>query len=297
MTTSGKSDIMNIVFVCTGNTCRSPLAEGLMKKLLADRGIDTINVTSAGLAAYPGDEVSEKSVIAAKEYGVDISAHRSRRISDYMLNDSVFVCMTDSHVQALAQYLDDKRLFVLGDGVADPYGGTQEVYNLCARQINDALPDLLAEIVKKNTSITAMSEEHIEHIAQIESKCFSMPWSAKSLGQELDNENAHFLTAVFAHQVTGYIGVIEICGEADITNAAVDPTFRRLGIGKKLLKSAEEGALRRNCESITLEVRASNAAAISLYEKNGYEKVGIRKGFYEKPTEDALLMTKYFAKG
>jgi ribosomal-protein-alanine N-acetyltransferase len=288
--------MMNIVFVCTGNTCRSPLAEGLMKKLLTDRGINTFNVTSAGLAAYPGDEVSEKSVIAAQKYGVDISSHRARRISEYMLSDSVFVCMTASHAQALIPYLEENRLFVLGGGVADPYGGTQEIYDLCARQISDALPDLLAQIIKSNTSITAMDENHISQIARIEEECFSLPWSETSLRQELENENAHFLTALIGEDVAGYIGVIEICGEADITNVAVDTRFRRFGIGEKLLKSAEEGAIERGCESITLEVRISNEAAISLYEKSGYEKVGIRKGFYEKPTEDALLMTEYFSK-
>ncbi len=268
-----------------------------MKKLLADRGINSINVTSAGLAAYPGDEVSEKSVIAALKYGVDISAHRSRRISEYMLSDSVFVCMTASQAQALAPYLDENRLFILGDGVADPYGGTQEIYDLCAQQINGTLPNLLAQIIKCNTVITAMNETHISQIARIEAECFSLPWSETSLRQELENENAHFLTALLGGEVVGYIGAIEICGEADITNVAVDTRYRRSGIGEKLLKSAESGAIERKCESITLEVRISNEAAISLYEKSGYEKVGIRKGFYEKPTEDALLMTKYFAKG
>lgn len=289
--------MMNIVFVCTGNTCRSPLAEGLMKKLLADRGIDSINVTSAGLAAYPGDEVSEKSVIAAEKYGVDISAHRSKRISEYMLGNSVFVCMTASHAQALVPFLDENRLFILGGGVSDPYGGTQEIYDACAAQINGALPELLAEIIRRNTIITAMDKSHITEIARIERECFSLPWSENSLEQELENENAHFLTALLGDAVVGYIGVIEICGEADITNVATDTRYRRFGIGEKLLKSAEKGATERKCESITLEVRISNAAAISLYEKSGYEKVGVRKGFYEKPTEDALLMTKYFAKG
>lgn len=288
---------MNIVFVCTGNTCRSPLAEGLMKKLLTDRGIESLTVTSAGLAAYPGDTVSEKSVIAAQKYGVDISEHRSRRINEYMLSDSVFVCMTASHAQALIPYLDENRLFVLGGGVADPYGGTQEIYDLCAEQINSALPDLLTDIVKSNTAITAMNKNHIAEIARIERECFSLPWSESALEQELENDNAHFLAAEFDNKVVGYIGVIEICGEADITNVAVDPKYRRLGIGKMLLESAEKGAISRNCESITLEVRVSNEAAISLYEKSAYEKVGTRKNFYEKPTEDALLMTKYFAKG
>ncbi len=285
---------MEIVFVCTGNTCRSPLAEGLMKKLLKERGIENIEVSSAGLAAYAGDEVSEKSVKAAENYGIDISAHRSRRINSYMLENAFFVCMTTSHVQALLPYVEENRLFVIGEGIPDPYGGTQEEYDNCAKKINGVLPDILQSIVSSNTSIVPMTKEHIEEIAEIEQVCFAQPWSAKALEDELKNENAHFLSAVFDGKVIGYIGIIEICGEADITNIAVSPAYRRCRIGEKLLNSAEEGAKSRNCENITLEVRVSNTAAISLYNKNGYKQAGIRKGFYDKPKEDALLMTKYF---
>ncbi len=285
---------MEIIFICTGNTCRSPVAEGLMKKLLDDRGIADISVSSAGLAAYPGDEVSPESVTAAKAYGVDISAHRSRALSAYMLDSAVFVCMTASHALSLMQYVDRERLFVLGNGIPDPYGGTQEEYNRCAEQISSALPELLSAVIYGKTEIVPMNREHIGQIAEIENECFSTPWSEQALTDELTNENAHFLTAVFDKRVIGYIGVIEICGEADITNVAVTTTYRRLGIAEKLLKSAEDGAKERKCESITLEVRISNKAAISLYEKNGYKQAGIRKGFYDKPKEDALLMTKTF---
>ncbi len=264
-----------------------------MKKLLSDRGIDGIEVSSAGLAAYPGDEVSENSVNAAKKYGVDISAHRSRRINEYMLESGVFVCMTASHAEALKPYLTENRLFILGNGIADPYGGTQEVYDRCAEEINSALPELFCRIISANTTVEPMKPEHISQIAEIESRCFSMPWTEKSLSDELGNENAHFLAAVFDGTVIGYVGVIEICGEADITNVAVLPEYRRCGTGEKLMKEAEKGAVTRNCDSITLEVRVSNTAAISLYNKSGYEQAGIRKGFYEKPKEDALLMTKY----
>lgn len=270
------------------------MAEGLMKKLLCDRGIDGIEISSAGLAAYPGDEVSEKSVNAAQKYGVDISDHRSRRVNQYMLENGIFVCMTASHAEALKPYIEANRLFILGNGIADPYGGTQEIYDLCAEEINSALPELLHKIISSNTSVEPMKSEHISEIAEIESRCFSMPWTEKSLSDELDNENAHFLSAVFDGKVIGYIGIIEICGEADITNVAVLPEYRRCGIGEMLMKEAENGAVERNCESITLEVRVSNKAAISLYNKSGYKQAGIRKGFYEKPKEDALLMTKYF---
>lgn len=264
-----------------------------MKKLLCEKGIDGIEVSSAGLAAYPGDEVSEKSVNAAMKYGVDISDHRSRKINEYMLNSGVFVCMTASHAEVLKPYLTENKLFILGNGIADPYGSTQEIYDLCAEEINSALPELICKIISSNTNIEPMKSEHIKEIAEIESRCFSMPWTEKSLIDELDNENAHFLAAVFDGKVIGYVGVIEICGEADITNVAVLPEYRRCCIGEMLMHSAEKGARERNCESITLEVRVSNTAAISLYNKSGYKQAGIRKGFYEKPKEDALLMTKY----
>ena len=140
-----------------------------------------------------------------------------------------------------------------------------------------------------------MGAEHIEQIAALEKECFSEPWSENALAEELANENSHFLVAV-SDDVTGYIGVQEICGEAYITNIAVFESFRKAGIGRRLLKAAIDGAMARGCEFITLEVRISNSAAISLYESEGFEKVGIRKNFYASPVEDGAIYTKYFSK-
>lgn len=283
---------MRVTFVCTGNTCRSPLAEGLMRKKLDKLNITSVEVTSAGLAAFPGDEVSVNSVNAAKSYGVDISDHRARPLSPYMLDDGLFFCMSQSHIAALSPYVSEDRLFLLGNGIGDPYGGNQKTYDKCAEEIYSALDAVVRIVIEKATEILPMQKEHIAQIAEIERLCFSLPWSENALEDELENENAHFLSAVIDGRVAGYIGIIEICGEADITNVAVHPDFRRLGIARMLLNSAEKGAKIRNCESITLEVRESNEAAIQLYSGNGYKQVGIRKNFYEKPTENATLMTK-----
>ncbi len=144
-----------------------------------------------------------------------------------------------------------------------------------------------------NFEIVEMKAEHIPDIARLEIVCFSSPWSEKSLSEELENENSHFLVAV-SDKVLGYIGVQEICGEAYITNIAVFREYRACGIGRALLKSACSGAKERNCEFITLEVRESNVAAISLYESEGFEKAGIRKNFYSDPTENGIIYTKYF---
>ena len=120
------------------------------------------------------------------------------------------------------------------------------------------------------------------------------PWSEKSLREELDNDQAHFLCAVADGCVAGYIGVQEIVGEAYITNVAVSEKFRRRGIAEKLLEEAERGATKRGCVLITLEVRASNDPAKALYKKRGFKEVGTRKNFYSDPREDAEIMTKFF---
>ncbi|MBQ2842353.1 MAG: ribosomal protein S18-alanine N-acetyltransferase [Clostridia bacterium] len=138
-----------------------------------------------------------------------------------------------------------------------------------------------------------MTEEHISQIAEIEKNCFSEPWSEDAIAEELEYENSHFLVAE-ADDVVGYIGVQEICGEAYITSVAVSAEYRKSGIGRALIKAACEGARSRNCEFITLEVRESNSAAISLYESENFKRAGLRKNFYSSPTENGIIYTKYF---
>ena len=144
-----------------------------------------------------------------------------------------------------------------------------------------------------NYTLVKMSEEHISQLAEIEKICFHSPWTEEGLREELTNPMAHFYVAV-ADKVIGYMGVIEICGEANVTNVAVLPEYRGNGIGKALVKNAIDGAKSRECEFITLEVRESNLPAINLYKSFGFQQVGVRKNFYSDPTENALLMTINF---
>ncbi len=144
--------------------------------------------------------------------------------------------------------------------------------------------------------ILPMTESHITQIAQLERECFSSPWSENALEQELSNPQAHFLCAVCDGIVAGYIGVHEIVGEAYITNIAVFSDYRRRGLGERLLQAAQNGAAERECEFITLEVRKSNGAAVSLYRKHGFDIAGERRNFYTAPVEDALIMTKNLRK-
>lgn len=144
-----------------------------------------------------------------------------------------------------------------------------------------------------NIEIKKMTSAHIEEIAELEKECFSSPWSEESLKSELDNIFARFFVAFSDGKIAGYIGSHNVLGEVYITNVAVLPGFRRNGVGKALVEFLVEKMKSENAEFVTLEVRKSNNNAISLYEKCGFEKVGNRKDFYEKPREDAVLMTNY----
>lgn len=142
--------------------------------------------------------------------------------------------------------------------------------------------------------IDVMTAAYIPQIAKLEKECFSSPWSEKSLSEELENSDSHFICAAEGNELLGYIGVQEICGEAYITNIAVFSQYRGRGVGRTLLRNACDGAEKRNCDFITLEVRRSNEAAISLYVSEGFEQAGIRKNFYSDPAEDGIIYTKYF---
>lgn len=131
---------MNILFVCTGNTCRSPMAEGLFKKMLAEKNIDGVTCSSAGLFAMTGDEVTPNSVKACERFGVDISSHRARRITGYVLDETdKFVCMTPEHASSLSMYVPSEKITVLGGGIPDPFGGDLELYIKTANYIKTAL--------------------------------------------------------------------------------------------------------------------------------------------------------------
>ena len=109
---------VKIIFVCTGNTCRSPIAEGYFKTLS-----DKYDVQSAGIATYGGDAVSENSVIVMNEIGINISGKLSLPLTYDMINSADYiVCLSKSHYNALLSIVPKEKLMILGDGISDPYG-------------------------------------------------------------------------------------------------------------------------------------------------------------------------------
>lgn len=152
-------------------------------------------------------------------------------------------------------------------------------------------------MLKVNYNIVQMKEEHIPDIAKLEKECFSLPWSENTLLNAIKRDGDIFLTAISPDgEILGYGGMQCILDECDITNIAVFEQYRRKGIANALLNALIKSAKEKNSAFITLEVRASNEAAVNLYKSHGFEKVGERRCYYEKPREDAVLMT-LFLKG
>ena len=137
-----------------------------------------------------------------------------------------------------------------------------------------------------------LKPEHVTQVAQLEAECFSMPWSERSINSEITNPLAYWLVALDGNTVAGYVGSQSVMGEADMMNIAVKPAYRRKGIAKMLVEELVKGLQEREVHSLTLEVRYSNDAAISLYEKIGFVQVGIRPNYYSAPKEDALILRK-----
>ena len=145
MRMSSNVPVLRILFVCSGNTCRSPLAVGALRRLLGDEG-SRVQVESAGTGAWEGQPPSVMSVEVAEREGVDIRAHRSRRLTAPMVREADWVLVMErSHLSAVrALGADPERTHVLSEWPApgepelvieDPFGGSREAYEECWRRI------------------------------------------------------------------------------------------------------------------------------------------------------------------
>lgn len=138
--------------------------------------------------------------------------------------------------------------------------------------------------------IRKMTEADLIEVFAIEQETFSDPWSEEDFLSSLNEANNGYLVAEIEGKVVGYCGYWGIVGEGYIYNVVVKKEFRRQQVGNLMLKTLLEQSLKQGIDSFTLEVRSSNEAAIRLYESLGFERAGLRKDFYSKPKEDAVIM-------
>ena len=137
-----------------------------------------------------------------------------------------------------------------------------------------------------------MNQSHVESIAELERICFNDPWSVNSISSELKNSLSLWVVAVDSGKVAGYVGSQSVLGWADMMNLAVDPDYRKQGVGRALICNLIERLKENKVTCLTLEVRVSNESAVSLYRSMGFLEVGRRPGYYHNPKEDALILRK-----
>ena len=143
-------------------------------------------------------------------------------------------------------------------------------------------------MIERSTNL----EKDAEFIAEIECNCFATPWTAEQV-KKSDDSTVFFLARV-DDKVVGYGGMYTVLDEGYVTNIGVLPEFRRRGIGAEIVNKLIDFSKEKFLSFISLEVRVSNTTAINLYKSFDFKEVGRRKNFYRLPTEDALIMTRYF---
>ncbi len=143
-------------------------------------------------------------------------------------------------------------------------------------------------------NIRRMEEQDLNQVCAIEEETFSMPWSKKAFRETLSYYHTLFLVAELDKEIAGYCGCYQSLEEAEITNVAVKRQLRGRGIGRKLLMELIRLGKEQGASAFTLEVRVSNQPAIHLYESLGFVSFGIRRNFYEKPKEDAMIMWRHW---
>ncbi len=139
-----------------------------------------------------------------------------------------------------------------------------------------------------------MGIKDIDGVLDVENRAFSIPWSRNMFVEELNNPGAVYYVALVNEVIVAYTGVQVILDEGHITNLAVDPSCRRQHIAFGLMRKIIEMSRDIKLVGLTLEVRAGNLPAISLYERFGFKAEGIRKSYYSDNNEDAIIMWCYF---
>lgn len=284
--------MMNIVFVCTGNTCRSPMAEYLFRqKTQHFKGY--YNVLSYGMNAVNGQPANENAVKVMENRGIDISMHKASHITSKIVSDADYIFCLSREQYDIILAVEPEKTFLLGGGIADPYGMDIETYEKCAQQISDAVNEVLASDLFFSEPVI-MEYDDIPVVSDIERSSFSVPWTESAFFKHLSRPYARSFVVKYLNKPVGYICCDYFGEEMFVGTIATDEYMRRRGVAEKLISMMCDLSEYLGALMLSLEARESNIAAQNLYKKYGFKNQGKRKNFYSKPTEDAFIMTRYF---
>jgi len=290
----------NILFVCSGNTCRSPMAQGIFNKIAKEKGLPFF-ATSCGCATYGGDKSSENSIKVCGDIGVDLNAHISRGLTALAVEEAYKIFpLADGHFSVLKQYFPNKNGIENSLNISDPYGGDEEIYKKCREEIYEKVCEIIEELLSENDDeneqdviVSFAGINDVKNLVSLGEKYFHDYWDEETLKNYCENPLLIFLKSINKNgELSGYLCGRYIFETFEIDRVVVDEKFRGKGIAKSLIKEFEKIAKARCGFEILLEVRRSNIPAISLYEKCGFEKLSERKDYYQNPTEDAIIMKK-----
>jgi len=151
-------------------------------------------------------------------------------------------------------------------------------------------PEYMAQSQAERLRFRRMEHKDVEAVAAIESVSIIPPWSKESFEEAIEKEETYYVVCEAGGKIKGYAGMWIAADEAEITGVAVEPESRGTGLGQDIVRHLLEKGKELGVKNYFLEVRKSNANAIAVYEKCGFERVGERKDFYREPDEDAVVM-------
>ncbi len=263
------------------------MAEHIARYEIEKRVLD-IEVDSAGFWGT-GDRAAENSIAACSEIDIDLSFHLSKNLNRPLADSAdIIACMEESHAMQLVSLgIKSEKLRVFN--IRDPFGHPLDVYVKCRDAIYSEVCKLLDEL-REYIEIIPLEKDHAPALAALEQQCFSDPWSEEGIAFEADNDAAKFFVAKCGGEIAGYAGMLYAADLGNICNIAVYPQYRNKGIGKKLVSALIDSARELGVAELTLEVRETNEIAQNLYRSFGFKEAGKRKGFYNSPSEDAIVM-------